>query len=305
MMTVSKIGRPKGPRVKLTCAECGKEVEKRPLEAERIDVFYCSAECRHKSFYTEVTCAECGKVFMRNKSGVKEKNYCSQACFKRSKIVNTTCAGCGKPIKLGKYRAERTKRNFCSMDCMCKNKEIPHPVFKCDYCGKESTMPWSQYNRSKNHFCSQQCNNRFHNAEKNKTLMTPEVREKVRQGQIEYHLYGPKKDRPKPPPKPKKQKSCKSYRRKESTPIHRIVAEEILGRKLKPGEVVHHINLNKLDNTPENLFVFSSSSEHSKYHKALEKGIAPKLVGGKEQKILFDEEGGDVRCNMSQENTSA
>jgi len=49
---------------------------------------------------------------------------------------------------------------------------------------------------------------------------------------------------------------------------HRVVAERMLGRKLKPGEVVHHINGDKHDNRPENLMVFKNSKEHMEYHRA-------------------------------------
>lgn len=64
------------------------------------------------------------------------------------------------------------------------------------------------------------------NEELNPTRMTPETREKLRNCRLdsgEGRTY------------------TKQYGRHE----HRVVAEQILGRELRPGEVVHHIDGDK------------------------------------------------------------
>lgn len=48
---------------------------------------------------------------------------------------------------------------------------------------------------------------------------------------------------------------------------HRLVAEKKLGRYLKIEEVVHHLDENRTNNTPENLIVFRTNADHSRFHK--------------------------------------
>ena len=61
------------------------------------------------------------------------------------------------------------------------------------------------------------------------------------------------------------------------TPEHVLVAEKMLGRKIRKGEMVHHINGLKSDNREGNLAVFSSRRAHKNCHVELER-LAMNLV---------------------------
>jgi hypothetical protein len=63
-------------------------------------------------------------------------------------------------------------------------------------------------------------------------------------------------------------KDRKGYRHfaDSGIPVHRHVAEQKLGRELKPGEVVHHKNRNKTDNRRKNLWVFKNKKKHHRTH---------------------------------------
>lgn len=148
---------------------------------------------------------------------------------------------------------------------------------KCDYCGK-TIYKYSTRVR-KHSFCSRQCLSDFSNKSKNPdgyaslkdytniskhmselnqelnpTRMTDDVKEKLR----EAHLNSGE---------------GKTYTKLHSRHEHRIVAEQLLGRPLKKGEVVHHIDGDKRNNSPDNLMVFSSQAEHAAYHAKLRKGV--------------------------------
>jgi Holliday junction resolvasome RuvABC DNA-binding subunit len=46
---------------------------------------------------------------------------------------------------------------------------------------------------------------------------------------------------------------------------HHLVVENKIGRKLKEGETVHHIDFNKKNNDISNLFLFHSQREHKSF----------------------------------------
>lgn len=47
---------------------------------------------------------------------------------------------------------------------------------------------------------------------------------------------------------------------------HILIAEEKIGRPLLSEEVVHHRDLNKLNNDPSNLMIFASNGDHVRFH---------------------------------------
>jgi len=91
--------------------------------------------------------------------------------------------------------------------------------------------------------------------------------------------------------------------------IHREVMEQKLGRKLIPGEVVHHIDENKRNNDPNNLEL-KNNSTHAKHHNPngrienlephwIKRGLRPKgNPKFTEEEIL------EIRDRLKQENVN-
>lgn len=146
----------------------------------------------------------------------------------------------------------------------------------CDWCGTEFERLECQTKGKKHLFCSKKCLADFSNKKKNPagysklkdysgmsenmtslnyrlnpTRMTKEVRTKLR----ERHLALPA-DR------------TTTYAKYYSRHEHIVVAEKILGRKLNPDEIVHHIDEDKRNNDPYNLAVMTRS-DHTTYHNRL------------------------------------
>lgn len=56
---------------------------------------------------------------------------------------------------------------------------------------------------------------------------------------------------------------------------HRMVAEKKLGRRLKAGELIHHLNHDRADNRPENIEVMPSRAHHHASHRSAASKLRP------------------------------
>ncbi len=140
------------------------------------------------------------------------------------------CDWCGKPII--RYGSQIKAHNFCSRRCFA------------DFSSKEKNP--ERYMDLKDYTNISQ-NMHDLNLELNPTRMTDSTKEKIRNSHLnsgEGRTY------------------VKNYGRHE----HRVVAEQMLGRPLMPGEVVHHIDGNKRNSSINNIRVYKSQSEHAKFH---------------------------------------
>lgn len=72
-----------------------------------------------------------------------------------------------------------------------------------------------------------------------------------------------------------------SYRKFLGRHEHRVVAEQMLGRKLKRGEIVHHKDGNKHNNDPSNLEVLTQSQHILEHFPELYEARMKKPYGNK------------------------
>lgn len=139
-----------------------------------------------------------------------------------------TCSWCGKTILRYPCQVKGRAMLFCCRQCQADYRSKAHNPEGRPITRHEHL---SEYNRQ-------------HNAER----MTPEVKEKLRASRLGTG-------------------EGKTYTKRHGRHEHRIVAEQILGRPLKPGEVVHHIDRNKRNNDSSNLMIFKNQAAHAAWHK--------------------------------------
>lgn len=83
-----------------------------------------------KPHYVDMKCENCGETFSCQRLRVEQHShiFCSKKCegeWRKSQILlNTTCAFCGKQIHIKASRMSKSKKNYCSVECLNKDKKI-------------------------------------------------------------------------------------------------------------------------------------------------------------------------------------
>jgi YHS domain-containing protein len=130
--------------IKCICSFCGKETEKKAVEAFRSERHFCDSECKF--------------AYQRNFGSFN----------KTRELYN--CDYCSEEIEVKQYvlrdlKEGKRKHIFCSNKCKAKweskNKiGLNNPNYNqinkvCEYCGKHYTVPQNQNDRT--HYCSVEC----------------------------------------------------------------------------------------------------------------------------------------------------
>jgi len=77
------------------------------------------------------------------------------------------------------------------------------------------------------------------------------------------------------------------------TQLHKLVAQQTLGRCLRPRETVHHIDGDKENYRPGNLFICSSQGQHNRIHGTMENCMFALFKRGI---VSFNPEKGAYEC---------
>jgi hypothetical protein len=130
------------------------------------------------------------------------------------------------------------------------------PNTTCDLCGTPMYRRPSTLERNDGKFCTRACRNRAHPHTGKRTV--PDSMK----GENNPAWRGGRYIEPEKGYVMVRQPDHPRARHNGYVLEHILVAEQMLGRPLEPGEEVHHINRQRGDNRPENLKIYQNHLDH-------------------------------------------
>lgn len=187
------------------------------------------------------TCRACGVGFMALPDHGKPRKFCSRACFcaNAPKPTEKNCRHCGSSFLASRSstaNSEDRLRVFCS--AQCARDFLRKQPKDCERCGT-AFLPLNDDQR----FCCQECRNASY------------------VGEVTHNYKGGKYTDSQGVPRVLA--SRPGYVGKYMGE-HQLAASKYIGRLVRRGEVVLHINRQKNDNRPENLFLCESMSMYAR-----------------------------------------
>ena len=249
---------------------------------------FCSSKCFGLSVRTRklINCLECGREFKQKNSSQK---FCSKSCFQKSRCKNVyqNCEECNK-----KFKMSNKNQRFCGRECANLNLHQKTSSKECEFCGEVfiSNIHFRKY-------CGDKCAKAAHKEKSKKiikkceecgiTYATSHKNQKfcslqcVGKRMSKLRLLIPTKDG----------KKKVTYNKKRSY-LSRLNVEKKINRKLKKGEVVHHIDCDPRNDVPDNLYIFKNNGDHVVCHGkiySLIKGLLEdniiKFIDGRYERI--------------------
>ncbi len=217
---------------------------------------------------TVFTCENCGKEFRSFPSWrALSHAYCGRSCAQEArsrqptKGINKTtftCVQCAKPFD--RYQTHRRHAvAYCSSACSgLAHSGREMTTYNCETCGVECVRPLSATRARR--FCSRACRVAIQESRKVYGgywfVRVPIAERKAR------HL------------RPHRKRAHRAWLAE-----HIVKAERAMGRPFRQGEVVHHINSDRLDNRNANLLV-CNRAYHAALHGEMSRRYARETFGG-------------------------